>query len=169
MTLGESIKKARIEKGYTQKQLGELCGMADSAIRRYENDAAKPKLSTLRRITDALGIHIFDLGPTMNFYSAEELQEDFEKSNKKIQITFSTKMPDSVEEKKRNDLIEIFNGLSSHGKDQAPHLLNAFSSLNSTGQSEAVKRVKELSKIEGYRKGDPEYDPEYERAMSDCD
>ena len=160
MTLGESIKKARIEKGYTQKQLGELCGMADSAIRRYENDAAKPKLSTLRRITDALGIHIFDLGPTMNFYSAEELREDFEKS---------TKMPDSVEEKKRNDLIEIFNGLSSHGKDQAPHLLNAFSSLNSTGQSEAVKRVKELSKIEGYRKGDPEYDPEYERAMSDCD
>ena len=46
---------------------------------------------------------------------------------------------------------------------------SAFSSLNSTGQSEAVKRVKELSKIEGYRKGDPEYDPEYERAMSDCD
>lgn len=160
MTLGESIKKARIEKGYTQKQLGELCGMADSAIRRYENDAAKPKLSTLRRITDALEVHIFDLGPTMNFYSAEELREDFEESGKKIQVTISSKMPDSREEKKRNELIETFNELSSHGKEESPHLLNAFSSLNSTGQSEAVKRVKELSKIEGYRKDDPEYDPD---------
>ena len=166
MTLGESIKKARIEKGYTQKQLGELCGMADSAIRRYENGAAKPKLSTLRRITDALKIHIVDLGPTLNFYSVEELREDLEKSDKKIKITFSTKMPDSVEGKKRNNLIEIFNELSSHGKDEAPHLLNAFSSLNSTGQSEAVKRIRELSKIEGYRKDDPEYDPEYQKASA---
>ena len=166
MTLGESIKKARIEKGYTQKQLGELCGMADSAIRRYENGAAKPKLSTLRRITDALKIHIVDLGPTLNFYSVEELREDLEKSDKKIKITFSTKMPDSVEGKKRNNLIEIFNELSSHGKDEAPHLLYAFSSLNSTGQSEAVKRIRELSKIEGYRKDDPEYDPEYQKASA---
>lgn len=140
--------------------------MADSAIRRYENGAAKPKLSTLRRITDALKIHIVDLGPTLNFYSVEELREDLEKSDKKIKITFSTKMPDSVEGKKRNNLIEIFNELSSHGKDEAPHLLNAFSSLNSTGQSEAVKRIRELSKIEGYRKDDPEYDPEYQKASA---
>ena len=160
MPLGESIKKARIEKGYTQKQLGELCGMADSAIRRYENDVAKPKLSTLRRITDALEIHIFDLGPVMNFYSVEELRKDFEKTNKDIQVTFSTKMPDNRENQKRNESVEIFNGLSSHGKEEAPHLLDAFALLNSTGQSEAVKRVTELSKIEGYRKGDPEYDPD---------
>ena len=36
-SVGEIIKKLRIERGLTQKQLGELCEMADSAIRRYEN------------------------------------------------------------------------------------------------------------------------------------
>lgn len=44
MSIGENIKKIRVQKGLTQKQLGELCGMADSAIRRYENGRANPKL-----------------------------------------------------------------------------------------------------------------------------
>ena len=35
MSVGENIKRIRKEKGLTQKQLGELCGLADSAIRRY--------------------------------------------------------------------------------------------------------------------------------------
>ncbi len=35
MTIGENIKRIRKEKGLTQKQLGSLCQMADSAIRRY--------------------------------------------------------------------------------------------------------------------------------------
>lgn len=161
MTLGESIKKIRIEKGYTQKQLGEKCGMADSAIRRYENGVAKPKISTLRRITDALGIHIYDLGPITEFYAIEDIREDFNESGHKIKITISSKMPEHREEEKRNETITIFNELSSHGKEEVPKLLTAFSDLNSTGQTEAVKRIKELSSVEGYRKNDPnkEIDP----------
>lgn len=58
MTVGEMIKELRIYKGLTQRQLGELCGMADSAIRRYESDRANPKLETLRKIADALDTSI---------------------------------------------------------------------------------------------------------------
>ncbi len=43
MTIGENIKRIRKEKGLTQKQLGSLCQMADSAIRRYELGKARPK------------------------------------------------------------------------------------------------------------------------------
>lgn len=30
MNFGDALKKARISAGLTQKQLGEMCGMADS-------------------------------------------------------------------------------------------------------------------------------------------
>lgn len=58
MHLGEMIRKLRIENGLTQKQLGELCGMADSAIRRYESGRANPKIETIGKIADALGVSI---------------------------------------------------------------------------------------------------------------
>lgn len=158
MTLGESLKKTRLKKGLTQKQLGDLCGMADSAIRRYENSDAKPKISTLRRITDALGIKLYDLGNITEFYSIDDLKEAFSEPLPEIKITFSSKLPDSMAERNKNSIIELYNNLSDNGKVEAPKLLKAFSELNSTGQNEAVKRIRELSKIEGYRKNDPEHD-----------
>lgn len=59
--IGENIKKFRLSKNMTQKQLGDLCGMADSAIRRYENGRANPKKETLQKIALALGISEIEL------------------------------------------------------------------------------------------------------------
>lgn len=63
MTLGENIKRIRQEKGLTQKQLGDLCTpkMADSAIRRYEAGKANPKIETVQKIANALGISLFEI------------------------------------------------------------------------------------------------------------
>ena len=61
MNTGEKIKILRIKKGLTQKQLGEMCGMADSAIRRYESERANPKLATLQKIAVALNVPIEEL------------------------------------------------------------------------------------------------------------
>ena len=55
---GDMIRKYRTEKGLTQKKLGELCGIADSAIRRYEAGNANPKIETLQKIADALDIPV---------------------------------------------------------------------------------------------------------------
>ena len=63
MTQGEMIRKLRIEKGLSQKELGLKCGLADSAIRRYELDGAKPKLETLRRIAAGLDVSYMVLLP----------------------------------------------------------------------------------------------------------
>ena len=160
MTLGDSLKKARLEKGLTQKQLGELCGMADSAIRRYENSTAKPKITTLRRITDALGLKLYDLGNILEFYSIDDLKEDLAPEKPKIKIAISSKMPESMGVHYKHLLNVTYDNLSDNGKSDAYKLLEAYSKLNNTGQNEALKRVRELSKIEGYRKGDPEYDPD---------
>ena len=37
-SIGQKIRQIRIEKGLTQKQLGDMCGIADSNIRKYEKD-----------------------------------------------------------------------------------------------------------------------------------
>lgn len=61
MTIAQRIKNRRKELGLTQKRLGELCGMPDSAIRKYESGRITPKLHTLKRIANALEVPIYDL------------------------------------------------------------------------------------------------------------
>lgn len=61
MSIGANIKKARIAAKMTQKQLAKACGIADSAIRKYESESVTPKLPMLKKIANALGVFISDL------------------------------------------------------------------------------------------------------------
>lgn len=61
MTVGVNIKRIRKERGITQKQLGELCGIAEPNIRKYENGKQNPKLETVEKIATALGVTAFEL------------------------------------------------------------------------------------------------------------
>ena len=61
MTIGEKIKKARTDAKMTQKELAEKCGMADSAIRKYESGKVTPKLDTIAKIARAMGLYAGDL------------------------------------------------------------------------------------------------------------
>lgn len=54
---GNLIRKYRKQKGLTQKQLGDLCGIADSNIRKYEAGRQNPKIETVEKIADALNVH----------------------------------------------------------------------------------------------------------------
>lgn len=58
METGNLIRALRVGAGLTQKQLGDLCGMADSAIRRYESGRGNPTEKTLQRIADALRVPV---------------------------------------------------------------------------------------------------------------
>lgn len=61
MNEGLRIKKYRLEKGLTQKELAERCGLFDSAIRRYESGRQNPKKETLEKIAAALEIPVTKL------------------------------------------------------------------------------------------------------------
>lgn len=63
MSIGNQIKTIRLQKHMTQKQVADACGMADSAIRKYESGIQTPKLDTIRRIAKALGVEWNDLVP----------------------------------------------------------------------------------------------------------
>lgn len=62
MTLGKKIRKYRILKSLTQKELGLAVGFseatADSRIRKYESDIMKPKDSMRGKIVQALGVDL---------------------------------------------------------------------------------------------------------------
>lgn len=55
-SIGDKLRLVRKQRGLTQKQLGELCGIDEANIRKYELGKQKPRLDTLERISDALGI-----------------------------------------------------------------------------------------------------------------
>ena len=56
MTVGDRIRQWRNERNLTQKQLGELAGIAEPTIRRYELGKLNPKYETLEKIAAALHV-----------------------------------------------------------------------------------------------------------------
>lgn len=61
MSIGGNIRALRKRQGLTQKELGDRCGMADSAVRHYESDRGNPTQETLQRIAAALEVSVSDL------------------------------------------------------------------------------------------------------------
>lgn len=121
---GDMIRKYRTEKGLTQKKLGELCGIADSNIRKYESGNQNPKIEMLQKIADALDIPVNRL-LAGKIISRDELKE------KLSEYGLTHLVPDTEEERT---------------------VLENCKKLNETGKKEAAKRVEELTHLEKYTK-----------------
>ena len=62
LNIGEKIREARLAKGMTQEELGEILGVQKSAIAKYENGRiVNIKRSTLKKISDVLGLKPHEL------------------------------------------------------------------------------------------------------------
>lgn len=155
MTVGENIRKLRKEKGLTQKQLGELCGINEVQIRRYElgGENSNPKIETLHKIAKALGKSIILL--------VEGCEDKYPLSMKDYQIDIDNSMTD--EEKKIFDIEKdnhklLFNlkpGETVQTTDiRENKLLSDYRQLNGSGRMEAIKRVEELTEIKRYTEPD---------------
>lgn len=139
MSIGSNIKDKRTQKGFTQKELGDRCGMADSAIRRYESDRGNPTIKTLQRIAEALVVDWTELVPE------EELDSKFwgglAKAANYITLSSEDNTPDQI------DSAEVQN-LSSTERT----IISLFGKLNESGQQKAIERVEELTEIPKYQK-----------------
>ncbi len=56
MKLGEKIKELRIEKGYSQMQLGKIIGVSQKAIDYWERNVNEPKASYIIGLVSCFGI-----------------------------------------------------------------------------------------------------------------
>lgn len=61
MDTGKKIKLIRTFRGLTQKELGELAGIHEVAIRKYELGKNTPKQEQLRKIAAALNVNVNSL------------------------------------------------------------------------------------------------------------
>ena len=55
-SIGENIRRIRIRKGLSQKELAEKAGMSNVLLNNYEHGLRNPKAETLQRIAQALGV-----------------------------------------------------------------------------------------------------------------
>ena len=58
VTTGQRIKAARKRAGLTQKELGAKLGVAYQTLAQWENYLRNPKIETIQRIADALGVSL---------------------------------------------------------------------------------------------------------------
>lgn len=147
MNVGENIKRIRLAKGLTQKQLGELSGINAAQIRRYElgGHNSSPKYETLVKIANALEVDISELN---NDYSV--VKQDF------IQSSPILRAYESMEGGLSNPTAKMY--LWSHligdmdMTDDKIEMIYNYNKLNNVGQQEAKKRIAELTKIPEYQK-----------------
>lgn len=62
MHIGEKIRAARLAKGMTQSELGEILGVQKSAVAKYESGrVVNIKRSTLKKMSEVLGLRPVEL------------------------------------------------------------------------------------------------------------
>ena len=131
MTTGERIKEARKRAGMTQKELADKLGVQFQNISSLERDERNPKLETLQRIAQVLGVSALSLNPPLNYWidkdGVEHTEEMYDPG------TYAKAMGYS------------FSGVEGD-------LIASFSQLNPTGQQKAVERVEELTEIPKYQR-----------------
>ena len=110
MTVSENIRYFRKERGYTQKQLSELAGIATITLQQYELEKREPKLENLQKIAEVLGIPIAALLDIDETDQALNTLSDFKNVDVK-----QTKYPDMFNLKE----LEPYFSLNRKGKDKA--------------------------------------------------
>lgn len=159
MPTGKRIKEIRMQKGLTQKQLGDKCGIADANIRKYENGKQNPKMETLQKIADALGVPIYEFLDNDLFDATLHLgsYEGRFFNDKVKEIVNDTTLSETEMKKKLSDLSMQGMILTEfHRNDldtRTKEILNNFvDQLNENGQNKAIEQVQMLTKIPEYRK-----------------
>ena len=167
---GEKIKALRKEKGLSQRQLGEKMGVKQQTIAQYEKATDQPKLSTVRKIAEALDVSISELVSDWRKYTPEEISADIDRdtvyksSHRLIEVLESIEKEDGVLDQdllKKNlpTIMEITkeSGTLSAAFENAQtvkyskEMAELLKMLNDSGKEEAIKRVRELTQLAEYQ------------------
>ena len=97
MNIGEKIKMARIAKGYTQEELGNLIGVQKSAVAKYE----KGRVVNIKRSVLAKISKVLDIAPVELVSDIEE--RPVEAANELANIFLDAELRAMIEEYKMLD------------------------------------------------------------------
>lgn len=178
MSVSENIKSLRKQRNMTQKQLAAQTGLAVITIQQYEAGKYVPKIEALKKIAAALECQISDIDESIIVIplpkyeltperlekakldaEARELIEKHKsgecltnEERKKIS-DYGKRIKEDMENlpKLRESIKNIANVIGEIGENI---LLADYRELNTEGQSEARKRVSELTEIPRYTNPD---------------
>lgn len=89
--IGIGIKNARLAVGITQAELARRLGVTPQAISQYERGEKKPKIETIKKIADALGVSWFQLSHLDDLVAtSEERVLDKEEVYQSIAVDYTT-------------------------------------------------------------------------------
>lgn len=172
-TLGKKIRYYRKSKKYSQEMLAEKAELSKMSIRRYESGERQPSIEALKKIASALDCQVSDLDESIIFIPIPKFEptpEDIEQYKKNaesrelIRKLESGEQITEEEKEKVSDYVkrihDSFSQLPERTKDIKDKidtigeniLLADYRELNTKGQSEARKRVNELTEIPRYTK-----------------
>ncbi len=80
-TFGNFLYELRTEKGLSQAQFGELLGVTNKAVSKWENGSAKPNTKLIPPMAQILGVTVEEL------FAAKRLEKDAEFEKIKIYLT----------------------------------------------------------------------------------
>lgn len=92
MEIGQKIKAARLQKGYTQEELGKIMGVKKSAVAKWESGrVVNIKRSVLVKMSEVLEIPPHEL---IGNYKKESTDNDGLSKKKQELIEFLLEVPD---------------------------------------------------------------------------
>lgn len=116
--IGQNIKKARKEKGITQKKLGEILGVSQAAIGQFENEKSNPKIETLEKIASALEI------PLALLLSAESEDMYDSMTSKEFELHQDMYCVSVLDDKFIKEIMQCFAKLNDTGKQKVADYAN---------------------------------------------
>ena len=154
----KKLRQIRIEKGLSQKTLGEKCGLTQQAINRIEQGQRKIDLDLLLRMSEALKVSVSEI------LSYDNMIGNITPSGDIVYIDSDVVEYNRIIEKQKHgegftpydkrfisDYIDksplvrewfIENGLKSKEKN-LERIQSAYEHLNENGRKEAAKRIKD--------------------------
>lgn len=124
MTIGERLRRLRIEKGLTQEEVGNILGITKAAVQKYENGSITNfRSDTIRKLCKLFGI-----APA--YFIFDDVENDYSSTNS---------------EQLRGMIIKHFG-------ERFVRFLDILDTLNEDGRQKIMVYIDDISQIEGYRR-----------------
>lgn len=133
-SIGTVICEERRKQGLTQKELADYTGLTEISIKNCEESTDLPPVETIKIIASFLALDIGKIVGDLSLYP--ELEKDMYQNPSSYAIDYSN----------------FLKACERIAKTQEKLFLEDYRKLNETGQSEARKRVSELTEIPRYTK-----------------
>lgn len=124
MTIGERLKRLRLERGMTQEEVGNVLGITKGAVQKYENG----QITNFRSDTIRQLCTLFGIAPA--YFIFDNVAEDYSSTNSR-------------------DLRKM---VIAHFGERFISFLDVLNTLNEDGRKKVIEYTNDLSQIDQYKR-----------------